>query len=113
MSTVPECWHGDVCPWHKCGRCLFKPARLLQSGSCGEVPVEQQLRDLRGVLQRLAAAVMWRDGVQLEPLNKMVFYECEDTMAKDTVCAAAPQMLEEPVAPIPQFLKKKKKTEEG
>ena len=34
----------------------------------------------------------------------MVFYECEDATAKDTVDAAAPQMLEEPVAPIPQFL---------
>ena len=26
MSMVPECWHGDECPWHKRGRCLFKRA---------------------------------------------------------------------------------------
>ena len=31
----------------------------------GEVPVEQQLRDLRRALQRLAVAVMWRDGVPM------------------------------------------------
>ena len=49
------------------------------------MPVEQQLRDLRRALQRLAAVVMWRDGVQLEPLGNMVFYECEDTTAKDTL----------------------------
>ena len=24
VDTVPECWHGDVCAWHKRGRCLFK-----------------------------------------------------------------------------------------
>ena len=30
-----------------------------------EVPVEQQLRDVRRALQRLAAAVMWRDGVPM------------------------------------------------
>ena len=29
------------------------------------MPVEQQLRDLRRALQRLAAAVMWRDGVPM------------------------------------------------
>ena len=62
MSTVPKCWHGDVCPWLKRDRCLFKhcaPPPVELTG--GEVPVEQQLRDLRRALQRLAAAVMWRD----------------------------------------------------
>ena len=66
MSTVPECWHGDECPWHKRGRCLLKhcaPPPVELTG--GEVPVEQQLRDLRRALQSLAAAVMWRDGVPM------------------------------------------------
>ena len=58
MSTVPECWHGDVCPWHKRGRCLFKhcvPPPVGLTG--GEVPVEQQLRDLRRALQSLDVTV--------------------------------------------------------
>ena len=38
MSTVPECLHGDECPWHKRGRCLFKhcappPVELTGGGS--------------------------------------------------------------------------------
>ena len=71
MSMVPECWHGDECPWHKRGRCLFKhcaPPPVELTG--GEVPVEQQLRDLRRALQRLAAAVMWRDGVPVPQVVK-------------------------------------------
>ena len=55
-----------------------------------EVPVEQQLRDLRRALQRLAAAVMWRDGVQLEPLGNTVLYECEDTTSADVTADAMP-----------------------
>ena len=74
MSTVPECWHGDLCPWHKRGRCSFKHCAPPPVGLTGEdVPVEQQLQDLRPALQRLAAAVMWRDGEQLEPLGNTVF----------------------------------------
>ena len=84
MSTVPECWHVDVCPWHKRGRCLFKicaPPPVELTG--GEVPDEQQLRDLRRALQRLAAAVMWRDGV---PMPQVV---------KGTLDATVPQIMEE------------------
>ena len=43
------------------------------------VPVKEQLQDLRRALHRLAAAVMWRNGEQLEPLGNTVFYECVDT----------------------------------
>ena len=52
MSMVPECWHGDECAWHKRGRCLLKhcaPPSVELTG--GDVPVEQQLRDLRRALQ--------------------------------------------------------------
>ena len=45
--------------------------------------VEQQLRDLRRALQRLAAAVMWRDGV---PMPQVV---------KGTLDATVPQIMEE------------------
>ena len=71
MSMVPECWHGDECPWHKRGRCLFKhcaPPSVELTG--GDVPVEQQLRYLRRASQRLAAAVMWRDGVPISQVVK-------------------------------------------
>ena len=84
MSTVPECSHGDECPWHKRGRCLFKHCALPPVGlTGGEVPVEQQLRDLRRALQRLAAAVMWRDGV---PMPQVV---------KGALDATVPQIMEE------------------
>ena len=84
MSTVPECWHGDECPWHKRGRCLFKHCALPAVGlTGGEVLVEQQLRDLRRALQRLAAAVMWRDGV---PMPQVV---------KGTLDATLPHIVEE------------------
>ena len=69
MSMVPECWHGDECRWHKRGRCLFKHCSPPFELTGGDVSVEQQLQDLRRALQRLAAAVMWRDGV---PIPKVV-----------------------------------------
>ena len=47
------------------------------------MPVEQQLRDLCRALQRLAAAVMWRDGVPMPPV------------VKGTLDATVPQIMEE------------------
>ena len=61
---------------------------LVEAVHAGEVLVEQQLRDLRRALQRLVAAVMWRDGVQLEPLGNTVFYECEDTTSAAATAVA-------------------------
>ena len=109
MSTVPECWHGDVCPWHKRGRCLFKhcappPVRLTD----GEVPVEQQLRDLRRALQRLAAAVMWRDGVPMPQVVKGTLETMENTSKErisertQVVDVTEPQIMEELQERIPE-----------
>ena len=94
MSMVPECWHGDECPWHKRGRCVFKhcvPLSVELTG--GDVPVEQQLRDLRRALQRLAAAVMWRDGVPIPPVVKGTL----ETMTERTqvIDVTVPQTTEE------------------
>ena len=91
---VPECWHGDECPWHKRGRCLFKhcaPPSVELTG--GDVPVEQQLRDLRRALQRLAAAVMWRDGVPIPQVVKGTL----ETMTERTqvIDVTVPQTTEE------------------
>ena len=94
MSSVPECWHGDECPWHKRGRCLFKHCALPPVElTGGEVPVEQQLRDLRRALQRLAAAVMWRDGV---PIPQVVKGSLERmTKRAKVVDVTVPQTMEE------------------
>ena len=102
MSTVPECWHGDVCPWHKRGRCLFKHSAPPPVGlTGGEVPVEQQLRDLRRALQRLAAAVMWRDGVPMPQVVTGTLATMENTPKErisertQVVDATVPQIMEE------------------
>ena len=84
---VPECWHGDVCPWHKRGRCLFKALRAsssrahrrrkcLSSSSCGTCAVLS-----RDWLRRSCGetACSW------SPSGNMVFHDCEDTTAKDTL----------------------------
>ena len=87
---VPECWHGDVCPWHKRGRCLFKhclPPPVELTG--GEVPVEQQLRDLRRTLQRLAAAVMWRGG-KVIPEERIPKSHRGEGRGADRRCAPSP-----------------------
>ena len=91
---VPECWHGDECPWHKRGRCLFKhcaPPSFELTG--GDVPVEQQLRDVRRALQRLAAAVMWRGGLPIPQVVKGTL----ETMTERTqvIDVTVPQTTEE------------------
>ena len=94
MSMVPACWHGDECPWHKRGRCLFKhclPPPVELTG--GEVPVEQQLRDLRRTLQRLAAAVMWRGG-KVIPEERIPKHIVENV--------PVPQIVEDAVTIIPK-----------
>ena len=109
MSTVPECWHGDVCPWHKRGRCLFKhcaPPPVELTG--GEMPVEQQLRDLGRALERLAAVVMWRDGVPMPQVVKGTLETMENTPKERisertrVVDATVPQIMEELQERIPQ-----------
>ena len=80
-----------MCPWHKRGRCLFKQCAPPPVGVTGEdVPVEQQLQDLRRALRRLVAAVMCRDGEQPEPLGNTVFYECVDTDDAPTMITTVP-----------------------
>ena len=109
MSTVPECWHGDVCPWHKRGRCFFKhwaPPPVGLTG--GEVPVEQQLRDLRRALQRMAAVVMWRDGVPMPHVVKGTLETIENTSKErisertQVVDVTVPQIMEELQERIPE-----------
>ena len=104
MSTVPECWHGDVCPWHKRGRCLFKHCTPPPVGlTGGEVPVEQQLRDLRRALQRLAAAVMWRDGVLMPQVMKDTLETMENT-PKERISECTPEQFFDAIdEPVPRF----------
>ena len=60
---VPECWHGDICPWHKQCMCLLR-LRGPRSGRVGrEEELVQHVRGLRGALAKLAAAVLWRGEV--------------------------------------------------
>ena len=65
------------------------------------MPVEQQLRDLRRALQRLAAAVMWRDGVSMPQVVKGTLETMENTSKEriseltQVVDVTVPQIVEE------------------
>ena len=68
-------------------------ARLLQLGSQARMCLSsRQLQDLRLALQRLAAAVMWRNGEQLVPLGNTVFTECVDTYDAPTMIITVPSI---------------------
>ena len=54
------------------------------------MPVEQQLRDLRRALQRLAAAVMWRDGVPMPQVVKDTLETMENT-PKERISECTPE----------------------
>ena len=95
------------------GRCLFKqcaPPTVELTG--GEVPVEQQLRDLRRAFQRLAAAVMWRDGVPMPQVVKGTLETMENTSKEriserisertQVVDVTVPQIMEELQERIPE-----------
>ena len=69
--AVCACWHGDRCPWFQRGQCWFRHEGLPPKPS---PPISyhddlQELRDgfykLREAVSKLAAAVMWRNGVPL------------------------------------------------
>ena len=68
------------------------------------MPVEQQLRDLRRALQRLAAAVMWRDGVPMRQVVNGTLETMENTskeriserMHEQVVDASVPMTVHQP-----------------
>ena len=69
--TVCACWHGDRCPWFQRGQCWFRHEGLPPKPSppmCYHDDL-QELRDgynkLREAVSKLAAAVMWRNGMPL------------------------------------------------
>ena len=72
------------------------------------MPVEQQLRDLRHALQRLAAAVMWRDGVPMPQVVKGTLETLENTSKErisertQVVDVTVPQIMEELQDRIPE-----------
>ena len=72
------------------------------------MPVEQQLRDLRRALQRLAAAVMWRDGVPMPQVVKGTLETMENTFKErisertQVVDVTVPQIMEELQECIPE-----------
>ena len=98
-----------MCPWHKRGKCLSKHCAPPPVGlTGGEVPVEQQLRDLRRALQRLAAAVMWRDGVPMPQVVNGTLETMENTSKErisegtQVVGLTVPQIMEELQERIPE-----------
>ena len=58
---------------------LIQALHASSSRAHGEVPVKQQLRDFRRALQRLAATVMWRDGVHMPQVVKDTLETMENT----------------------------------
>ena len=62
------CWSGPSCKWLSVGACRVghhgvEPVEQRQAGDTGEGGVAAHVRELHGALAKLAATVMWRNGV--------------------------------------------------
>ena len=62
------CWSGPSCKWLSLGACRFghhgtEAVKIRQAGDSGESRPDVRVREPREALAKLAANVMWRNGV--------------------------------------------------
>ena len=62
-SPCLVCWHGEKCPWHRVGVCRF--------AHDDKPPVLKDVEDLRHVVRKLAATVLWLSGTDVAEVARV------------------------------------------